>query len=360
MSDAMDTTASPPDNDVEDTAAQSSSGTQSAPHLPMDPSKDDSQAVEQALKKLDKIRKLSLSSTSAPSMTTITPGGPGSQSVGPSRTSSRVTTPGEAGTGAVPLHLQPQLGITELATPDATTPSSGMTGLAPDGSTSLAQMGLVPQQSTSSSNVTSPNATTTAAAAPSASGTISPHTAASKGLPMSGAQSQSMAQLLGSMTPIVASRPKYEEGTGAAGMGAPLSTPSAAQGDGTDGGDRLTLGAADGQQTQSQFATSPSAMDDGDGLLTPEDVRARSAPTTPHFGAQTSMLRTLDESTKLLRQKSKSRMPTRAPSVSGIGNLVEKPDYSEAKIVVAMVGLPARGKSYLSNKLMRYLRVSPA
>lgn len=35
---------------------------------------------------------------------------------------------------------------------------------------------------------------------------------------------------------------------------------------------------------------------------------------------------------------------------------VEKPDYSEAKIVVAMVGLPARGKSYLSNRLMRYLR----
>lgn len=36
--------------------------------------------------------------------------------------------------------------------------------------------------------------------------------------------------------------------------------------------------------------------------------------------------------------------------------VVEKPDYSEAKIVVAMVGLPARGKSYLSNRLMRYLR----
>ena len=35
---------------------------------------------------------------------------------------------------------------------------------------------------------------------------------------------------------------------------------------------------------------------------------------------------------------------------------VAKPDYSEAKIVIAMVGLPARGKSYLSNKLMRYLK----
>ena len=38
---------------------------------------------------------------------------------------------------------------------------------------------------------------------------------------------------------------------------------------------------------------------------------------------------------------------------------VAKPDYSEAKIVLAMVGLPARGKSYLSNKLMRYLKVRP-
>lgn len=316
----------------------------------MDPSKDDSQAVEQALKKLDKIRKLSLSSTTAPSMTTITPGGPGSQSVGPSRSSSRVTTPGEAGTGAVPLHLQPQLGITELATPDAAG-ASGMAGLAPDGSTSLAQMGLMPSPSASPAGVTSPTAATTAAA-PSSSGAISPHTAASKGLPMSSAQSSSINHLLGSMTPIVASRPKFEEGTGAAGMGAPLSAP----GDGNDG-DKLSLG-PDGSQTHAaQLAASPSAMD-GDGLLTPEEVRARSAPTTPHFGAQTSMLRTLDESTKLLRQNSKSRMPTRAPSVSGIGNLVEKPDYSEAKIVVAMVGLPARGKSYLSNKLMRYLRVS--
>ncbi|MBW0475242.1 hypothetical protein O181_014957 [Austropuccinia psidii MF-1] len=38
------------------------------------------------------------------------------------------------------------------------------------------------------------------------------------------------------------------------------------------------------------------------------------------------------------------------------GTHAERPDYSEAKIVVAMVGLPARGKSYLSNKLQRYLK----
>ncbi|KAL9940427.1 hypothetical protein V8E36_001132 [Tilletia maclaganii] len=38
-----------------------------------------------------------------------------------------------------------------------------------------------------------------------------------------------------------------------------------------------------------------------------------------------------------------------------LGAAGAKPDYSQ-KIVVATVGLPARGKSYLSNKLMRYLR----
>lgn len=48
--------------------------------------------------------------------------------------------------------------------------------------------------------------------------------------------------------------------------------------------------------------------------------------------------------------------PTPPHTVVGIGNKVAKPDYSEAKIVLAMVGLPARGKSYLSNKLMRYLK----
>ncbi|OSX64721.1 hypothetical protein POSPLADRAFT_1133990 [Postia placenta MAD-698-R-SB12] len=50
-----------------------------------------------------------------------------------------------------------------------------------------------------------------------------------------------------------------------------------------------------------------------------------------------------------------SQTATPPISVVGIGNKVAKPDYSEAKIVVATVGLPARGKSYLSNKLMRYL-----
>ncbi|KAL7414700.1 6-phosphofructo-2-kinase-domain-containing protein [Mrakia frigida] len=75
---------------------------------------------------------------------------------------------------------------------------------------------------------------------------------------------------------------------------------------------------------------------------------------TPFYGATGPALTDLDTTTRLSRKN--SRAPTRAPSVTGIGMTVQKPDYSEAKIVVAMVGLPARGKSFLSNKLMRYLQ----
>jgi len=44
------------------------------------------------------------------------------------------------------------------------------------------------------------------------------------------------------------------------------------------------------------------------------------------------------------------------PGEPNLGTMGTRPDYGDEKIVVAMVGLPARGKSYLSNKLMRYLR----
>ncbi|WFD20548.1 Fructose-2,6-bisphosphatase [Malassezia caprae] len=44
------------------------------------------------------------------------------------------------------------------------------------------------------------------------------------------------------------------------------------------------------------------------------------------------------------------------PGEPNLGTMGTRPDYGDEKIVVAMVGLPARGKSFLSNKLMRYLR----
>ncbi|KAH9925335.1 histidine phosphatase superfamily [Fomitopsis serialis] len=72
------------------------------------------------------------------------------------------------------------------------------------------------------------------------------------------------------------------------------------------------------------------------------------------FGAGGPMLKRFDESAASSKMPSQSATPP--ISVVGIGNKVAKPDYSEAKIVLATVGLPARGKSYLSNKLMRYLK----
>ncbi|KAJ7911499.1 bifunctional 6-phosphofructo-2-kinase/fructose-2,6-bisphosphate 2-phosphatase [Mycena leptocephala] len=84
-----------------------------------------------------------------------------------------------------------------------------------------------------------------------------------------------------------------------------------------------------------------------------------SSPNIPPavFGAggrQGSMLKQFDQSTVTSRKGSQA--PTPPQSVKGIGKKVAKPDYSESKIVLAMVGLPARGKSYLSNKLMIYLK----
>ncbi|PWN52469.1 bifunctional 6-phosphofructo-2-kinase/fructose-2,6-bisphosphate 2-phosphatase [Violaceomyces palustris] len=43
-------------------------------------------------------------------------------------------------------------------------------------------------------------------------------------------------------------------------------------------------------------------------------------------------------------------------STPNLGAAGAKPDYSGAKIVVCMVGLPARGKSYVANRVLKYLR----
>lgn len=321
----------------------------SLPHLPPHPDQDQS-IVQEALDKLSAIRKSSLNPSPAAAAAEfagvgIKPGAPGSQSIPNSqvgsRVSSRPTTPG-VGVGPGP-GVSGGLGAMSMSSAGQ---PEGQTGLASDGSTSLHQMGLLSVDDDSSP-------TTTA------------HLLASKGLTMSsnsnaGSLSTSPSAA-GAGASVSAPQPishsnnapptivstlnhsrKFEEGSGSAGMGAPLTALSS-----------LTSPAPGSHGANS---TTGVFEDDSEGVLTPEEARARSVPSTPHFGAQTGMLKTLDESTKLLRSKSKSKMPTRAPSVSGIGNLVEKPDYSEAKIVVAMVGLPARGKSYLSNRLMRYLR----
>ncbi|PAV17762.1 bifunctional 6-phosphofructo-2-kinase fructose-2,6-bisphosphate 2-phosphatase [Pyrrhoderma noxium] len=82
-------------------------------------------------------------------------------------------------------------------------------------------------------------------------------------------------------------------------------------------------------------------------------ARPETLAPQPFFGAGGPLLKRFDET----NSRNISAAPTPPPSsVFGIGNKVAKPDYSEAKIVLAMVGLPARGKSYLSNKLMRYLK----
>ncbi|KAI1790706.1 bifunctional 6-phosphofructo-2-kinase/fructose-2,6-bisphosphate 2-phosphatase [Ganoderma leucocontextum] len=94
---------------------------------------------------------------------------------------------------------------------------------------------------------------------------------------------------------------------------------------------------------------------DDDGQPVVPITVARDVGTPPAmFGAGGPMLKQFDQSTATSRLISQASTPPR--SVVGIGGKVARPDYSEAKIVLAMVGLPARGKSYLSNKLMRYLK----
>lgn len=78
-------------------------------------------------------------------------------------------------------------------------------------------------------------------------------------------------------------------------------------------------------------------------------------PTFPLPDVARPVLQSVDSSSRLHKIR-KASISSAQPSTPNLGQTVAAPDYREEKIVVAMVGLPARGKSYLSNKLMRYLR----
>ncbi|KAI8998941.1 hypothetical protein BD414DRAFT_138619 [Trametes punicea] len=68
----------------------------------------------------------------------------------------------------------------------------------------------------------------------------------------------------------------------------------------------------------------------------PPDTETETPPAA--FGAGGPMLKQFDQSNATSRIMSQASTPPR--SVVGIGGKVAKPDYSEAKIVLAMVGLP--------------------
>ncbi|KAG8759980.1 Fructose-2,6-bisphosphatase [Serendipita sp. 396] len=147
--------------------------------------------------------------------------------------------------------------------------------------------------------------------------------------------------------------------------------------EGTDGtGDPTKKAAAGGQPTFLERVDSALELEISRGPIvntvqSPDDISS-TKPTTSStdapeiklsggnlrpgfFGAGGSMMRKFDESTLQSRKASRPSSPP-PPAIVGIGNKVARPDYSEEKIVLAMVGLPARGKSYLSNKLTRYLQ----
>lgn len=91
-----------------------------------------------------------------------------------------------------------------------------------------------------------------------------------------------------------------------------------------------------------------------------EEFDVKLTPASPGvppaaFGAGGPLLKEFDIKSAFTSRRG-SQAPTPPSAVKGIGGKVAKPDYSENKIVVAMVGLPARGKSYLSNKLMIYMK----
>lgn len=86
----------------------------------------------------------------------------------------------------------------------------------------------------------------------------------------------------------------------------------------------------------------------------PAEVLRPSGPSFPLPEAARPVLQSVNSTGRIQTRKASFSGPV--PATPNLGQTAAAPDYTAEKIVVAMVGLPARGKSYLSNKLMRYLR----
>ncbi|WFD37014.1 Fructose-2,6-bisphosphatase [Malassezia cuniculi] len=115
------------------------------------------------------------------------------------------------------------------------------------------------------------------------------------------------------------------------------------------------------------YTTPVDENDDGPSMLFPSSTppetnggrpRRRSSSSSALVGSGIAMM-PMDKDS----EQPPMWYPTGAntPSISGtftpnLGETGAPPDYSGEKVVVVMVGLPARGKSYLANKLMRYLQ----
>ncbi|WFD27802.1 Fructose-2,6-bisphosphatase [Malassezia nana] len=126
--------------------------------------------------------------------------------------------------------------------------------------------------------------------------------------------------------------------------------------------------------TPSETVTSYASAPHGDDISSQSELFPKTKDGAPAIKTQRRLSQTvmqfpLPELSRLAGEKSRHasahRVGTtplsmsRSRSMSGepnLGALGARPDYGDEKIVVAMVGLPARGKSFLSNKLMRYLR----
>lgn len=118
-----------------------------------------------------------------------------------------------------------------------------------------------------------------------------------------------------------------------------------------------------GTQPLNSYTTTPHEANNVTSTLFPGESETASPAEAMNGGpsyalpeAAQPMFRSLSGSSSLhpMHVVGSSRNSIATPN---LGQTVGKPDYGEEeKIVVAMVGLPARGKSYLSNKLMRFLR----